>query len=121
MACSPTTATKTSDRAGMTPLSPARTFTDDDVMPQNSLEAYLNQTAGVTIQGAGLTASAHVGMRVQEPLFVINGNEVGNSMQIAADFVSDKKIKAIRVLRHLEAEGLYGLRSNNGVVLIKTE
>lgn len=123
LACTPNTVNKAetsnSDRIGMTPLSVGTTLTEEEVIPYNNLESYLNRTAGVTVHGTG--ANAYVGKRNAEPIFVVNGREVGSSFQVAADYVRQKKIRSVRVLRHLEAEGLYGLRSHNGVIIIKTE
>lgn len=123
LTCTPTTANKAesskNDRLGLTPLSTATSLTEDEVISPNNLESFLNRTAGIFVQGTG--TNAYVGRRGAEPLFVVNGNEVGNSLQVAADYVRQKKIKSVKLLRHLEAEGLYGLRSNNGVIIIKTE
>lgn len=87
----------------------------------NNLEYYLNRIAGVQVEGAGENATAHVSIGGKEPIFIVNGNEVGKSLANAANVVRNKKIKSVKLLRHLEAESLYGLRSCDGVIIIKTE
>jgi len=56
----------------------------------------------------------------QEPLYIIDGAQVGNSYRSAADIVDPNDIKNIMVLKDLASTSSYGLRGSNGVIVIKT-
>lgn len=55
-----------------------------------------------------------------EPLFVVNGNPVGNGYTSISYSVDVNNVESIRVLTRSQA-GLYGARGANGVVVIKTK
>jgi len=122
-ACSPTTVNRsasTLDRdTGEMELA------DNQVNPENNLESYLNRTAGVRMLGSGQNATVQIrgvnsyGGNTQ-PLFVINGTDVGQNYSSAAGLVRGMKIKSVRVLKGSDAT-FYGLRGAGGVVVIKAE
>ena len=92
-------------------------LTDNEIIPQSNLETYLSR-AGLYVTGIG--SNAHVGMPGYSPLFVVNGNEIGDSYSVTLDIVRDKKIKSLRYLKEIHELGAYGWRGKCGVVLIKT-
>lgn len=123
VACSPTTIDK-----GAAPLNRETgemILSDNQVNPENNLESYLNRTAGVRVLGSGQNAKVQVrGVNSYasntQPLFVINGTDVGQNYSNAANLVRGMKIKSVRVLKGSDAT-FYGLRGAGGVVVIKAE
>ena len=98
---------------------------DNEVSQLNNLESYLNRTAGVRVSGSGQSASVQVrGVNSinsgTQPLFVVNGTDVGTSYATAADLVRSMKIESVRVLKGADAT-LYGVRGGGGVILIKAK
>lgn len=122
-ACSPTTVNK-----GAAPLNRdtgEMSLADNQVNPENNLESYLNRTAGVRVLGSGQNATVQIrgvnsyGSNTQ-PLFLVNGTDVGQNYSNAATLVRGMKIKSVRVLKGSDAT-FYGIRGAGGVVVIKTE
>lgn len=110
-------ASKTEDRS--------MALSDSEVSAENALESYLNRTPGVVVNGSGSNARVQVrGVNSfsgnTEPLFIINGNDVGNNYQRAASLLRGMKIKSVEVLKNADAS-LYGVRGAGGVILIKAE
>lgn len=90
--------------------------------PEFALETYLRRTPGVTMQGSGNNATVTIRgvnsfTQNTEPLFVINGNPVGNTYSRAANVVRGMEIKSVKVLKGSDAS-LYGVRGSGGVVVI---
>ncbi len=98
---------------------------DNEVAVGNNLESFLNRTAGVRVNGSGQNATVQIrgvnsfGSGTQ-PLFVVNGSDVGQSYSNAAGLVQNMKIKSVEVLKGSDAS-LYGVRGAGGVVIIKAE
>ena len=93
-----------------------------ELNPEFALETYLRRTPGVTLQGSGNNAKVTIRgvnsfTQNTEPLFVINGNPVGNTYSRAANVVRGMEIKSVRVLKGSDAS-LYGVRGSGGVVII---
>lgn len=123
VACSPTTPNKggsTLDRE-----TGEMTLADNQVNPENNLESYLNRTAGVRLLGSGQNATVQIrgvnsyGSNTQ-PLFIINGTDVGQNYSNAAGLLRGMTIKSVRVLKGSDAT-FYGLRGAGGVVVIKAK
>ena len=98
---------------------------DNQVNTLNPLESYLLRTPGVNIVGSGPSTRVNVrGVSSfnsgTEPLFVVNGTDVGTSYINAAYLVADMKITSVRVLKGADAS-LYGVRGGNGVIVIKAK
>lgn len=93
-----------------------------ELNPEFALETYLRRTPGVTLQGSGNNAKVTIrGVNSltlnTEPLFIINGNPVGNTYVRAANVVRGMEIKSVKVLKGSDAS-LYGVRGAGGVVII---
>lgn len=79
------------------------------------------------IPGLQIVSEAYVTVRgmqsmvgEQEPLYIIDGAQVGNSYVQANDMVDPNDIKNVRVLKDVNSTAIYGLRGSNGVIIIKT-
>jgi len=100
-------------------------LSDNEVSPENNLESYLNRVAGVTVNGSGQNATVQVrGVNSfggsTQPLFVLNGTDIGNSYSTAAGAVRGLKIQSVRVLKDSDAT-LYGVRGAGGVIVIQAK
>jgi len=95
----------------------------NEVNTLNPLESYLLRTPGVTLVGKGGGIKAQVrGVSSfhaeTEPLFIVNGTDVGTSYASASSLVASMEILSVRVLKGPDAS-LYGVRGGNGVVIVK--
>lgn len=100
-------------------------LSDNEVAPENQLESYLNRVAGVSVIGSGQNAKVQVrGVNSfsgnTEPLFLINGTDVGSSYANAANLLRGMKIQSVKVLKGSDAS-LYGVRGAGGVIIIKAK
>lgn len=103
--------------------------TSNQVNPTNpsiSLADYLKRIPGVQVAQRGGTTEITVrgnnsldGER--EPLFVINGMNVGFGYEKASPLVDINDIKNVRVLKSGQETANYGMQGNNGVILITTK
>lgn len=90
-----------------------------------SLAEYLQTTPGLQISYQGeepvitIRGLQSLGAE-QEPLYIVDGAQVGNSYRNASDIVDPNDIKNIMVLKDLASTSSYGLRGSNGVIVIKT-
>ncbi|MEM9526989.1 MAG: TonB-dependent receptor plug domain-containing protein [Bacteroidota bacterium] len=89
----------------------------------DDLTLYLKQIAGVDVKGSGGDAIIQVrGMNSitaeTRPLYVVNGNPIGNDYSEIYDMVNVDQVKTIRVLKSSVDTGLYGMRGSNGVIEI---
>jgi len=101
------------------------TLSDNEVQAENALESYLQRTPGVTVLGSGQNARVQVrGVNSfsgnTQPLFIVNGTDVGNSYSSAASMLRGMKIKSVRVLKNADAS-IYGVRGAGGVIIVKAE
>jgi TonB-dependent starch-binding outer membrane protein SusC len=93
-----------------------------------SLADYLKRVPGVQVTQSGNTGEAMVLVRgnnsmtgQREPLFVINGVNVGSGYNNAAPLVDVNDISSVQVLKSGNETAAYGLQGNNGVIIIKTK
>lgn len=92
---------------------------DSEVNSINPLESYLLRMPGVQILGSKVKVrGANSFFSETEPLFIVNGTDIGSSYAKAANLVAGMEIKSVRVLKGPDAS-LYGVRGGNGVVIIK--
>ena len=122
-ACSPTTANK--GTSTLNRETGEMSLADNQVNPENNLESYLNRTAGVRVLGSGQNATVQIrGVNSissnTQPLFLVNGTDVGQNYSNAANLVRGMKITSVRVLKGSDAT-FYGLRGAGGVVVIKAK
>lgn len=122
-ACSPTTGAKQSSTLNRD--TGEMVLADNAVNPENNLESYLDRTAGVRVMGSGQNATVQIrGVNSfsgsTQPLFLVNGTDVGQNYSNAANLVRGMKIKSVKVLKGADAT-LYGLRGSGGVVVIKAQ
>lgn len=124
-ACSSTTPLTDNNSSKLNRDTGEMTLGDNQVNPENNLESYLNRTAGVRVSGSGQNATVQIrgvnsyGSNTQ-PLFLVNGTDVGQNYSNAANLVRGMKIKSVRVLKGSDAT-FYGLRGAGGVVVIKAQ
>ncbi len=90
-----------------------------------SLADYLVRVPGVNVSGSG--DNVRVSIRgvnsfnsVTTPLYVIDGNPVGNSYARANSMLNPRDIDYVRVLKGTDA-AIYGVRGGNGVIEITTK
>ena len=93
-----------------------------ELNPEFALETYLRRTPGVIMRGSGNNATVSIRgvnsfTQNTQPLFIINGNDVGNNYSRAANLVRGMEIKSVRVLKDADAS-IYGVRGSGGVVVI---
>ena len=92
------------------------------VNPEFALETYLRRTPGVIVNGSGTSAKVSVrGVNSfsagTEPLFIVNGTDVGNSYNRAAELLRGMDIKSVTVLKGSDAS-IYGVRGGGGVIQV---
>jgi hypothetical protein len=91
-----------------------------------TLADYLRRDPKVRVSGSGdnlvvYIRSADTISGNFEPLFVIDGNVYATSYSEASRLVQVENVKSVRVLNATEGSAQYGMRGNNGVVIIKTK
>lgn len=109
---------------GSSPGVDANAFSTDN--PAMSLADYLKRVPGVQVIQTGgkvmvtVRGNNSVGGQL-EPLFVINGVNVGFGYENAEPLVAVTDIDYVRVLKSGQETAQYGVQGNNGVILIKTK
>lgn len=103
---------------------PEGSVSDDKDFYRN-LADYLSQLSGVNVQGSGNNASVTIrGISsfnlTNEPLYVLDGNALGNSYSQANSLVHPRDIDYVKVLKGSDAS-MYGVRGANGVIVIVTK
>lgn len=90
-----------------------------------SLADYLTKVPGVNVTGSG--DNAYVTIRGissfqsgNTPLYVIDGQAIGNNYSQANNMVNPQDIDYVRVLKGPDA-AIYGVRGANGVIMIVTK
>ncbi|WP_020567803.1 TonB-dependent receptor plug domain-containing protein [Neolewinella persica] len=88
------------------------------------LTFYLKQISGVQVNGSGGDATITVrGVSSinseTSPLFVVNGNPIGNNYSVIFNMVDVQQVKRVRVLKSSVDTSLYGMRGATGVVEIE--
>lgn len=97
----------------------------DDKDYYRNLADFLHRVPGVNISGSGDYVTVTIrGINSFNsgitPLYVIDGNAVGNSYSQANNMVNARDIDYVRVLKGSDAAS-YGVRGGNGVILIVTK
>lgn len=87
---------------------------------------YLRRVPGVQISGSRSDPVIRIrsGMSLlsdYEPLYVIDGNPIGNDYKSAASQVDPNDIASVSVLKDVSSTNMYGMRGANGVIVIKTK
>lgn len=108
--------------------------TDTDAKVENkvtsnenlTLEDYLRRLNGVQVRGSGSNLSVTIrgNMSISdaedEPLYVLNGREVGHNYAEVARLVSTGDILSVEAIPASRASS-YGLQGGSGVIVIETE
>lgn len=95
-------------------------------LPNLSLADYLKRFAGVQVQGVEpnirvtVRGNSSVGGQ-NEPLFIIDGANVGFGYSNVAPLVEVNDIQSVRVLRSGNETAPYGMQGNGGVIIITTK
>ena len=88
------------------------------------LTVYLKQISGIKVNGTGADATitvrgiTSVNMETT-PLFVVNGNPVGNNFATVYNMIDVQQVKRITVLKSSVDTSMYGMRGATGVVEIE--
>jgi len=88
-----------------------------------SLEDHLSRVPGVQINGAGRSAAVRIrGISSlnssNDPLFIVNGQEITGGFGAVMDAAPVHEIRSIRVLKDPSETAFYGVRGSNGVIVI---
>lgn len=94
-----------------------------------SLADYLKRVPGVQVvengSGGGQTQILVRGNNTigenREPLFVINGVNVGKGYENAAPLVDINDVASVQVLKSGQETAPYGMQGTNGVIVIRTK
>ena len=103
----------------------SKTLKPNEDKPSNlTLADMIRQTSGVTVTGQGNNVTIRVSgissFGPSDPLFVVNGNAMGNSYAQVAGVVNPNDVTSITVLKGNDA-AIYGSRGGNGVIVIRTK
>lgn len=89
----------------------------------DSLVEYLRSVPGVRVNGSGNKARVQItrGMhnatlRGATPLFVLEGQKIGNTLIGAMQVIDHNEIKRVRVLNSGEATIRFGINGSNGAI-----
>lgn len=117
---------KVNRSTGTEPLavSSPNTFSPDN--PAMSLADYLKRVPGVHVsQNNGTTMILVRGINTldgqREPLFIVNGANVGFGYERAEPLVAITDIESVRVLKSGQETAAYGMQGTNGVIVITTK
>lgn len=121
-ACSSTQ--PTASNSATAPVSSANTITPNN--PSLSLADYLKRVPGVQVlQSGGGTIILVRGNNTlegqREPLFIVNGVNVGFGYENAEPLVAVSDIESVRVLKSGQETASFGMQGSNGVIIIKTK
>jgi len=105
-------------------VSNPNTFSPDN--PAMSLADYLKRVPGVHVsQNNGNTMVLVRGNNSldgqREPLFIVNGVNVGFGYENAEPLVAITDIESVQVLKSGQETAAYGMQGSNGVIIIKTK
>ena len=93
---------------------------------QLSLEDYLRRLSGVRVVGTGnnirvtIRSNMSISNSNEQPLFIVDGQEVGRSFAQAKQMVTKGKIKSVKAIPPSRAS-MYGIQGAAGVIIVKTE
>ncbi|MFS4418008.1 TonB-dependent receptor [Maribacter sp. 2307ULW6-5] len=85
----------------------------------------LKSVSGIAVQRGGVVVRGQVGQRsgataATKPLFVVDGQRIGNDIGIVQGLVDTNDIVSVEVVKGAATVD-YGLQGSGGVVLIKTK
>lgn len=91
-----------------------------------TLADYLRRVPGVLVQGSGDNVTLTIrGVQSvnsdNSPLFIIDGQRVGNNYANANRLVDINDIDSVEVLKGSEGGARYGIVGSNGVIIIRTK
>lgn len=116
--------------ANKTSQNPTQNDRSQNVISTNkyklSLAEYLQRVPGVLVRGerenAIVTVRGVSSLRSDnQPLFVLNGQLLGNSFYEVSRLIDMNDVQEIEVLNSLEGSSMFGLRGGNGAILITTK
>jgi len=98
----------------------AKTDKTETLITYQTLADLLRNQPGIKVQGYGANVTVIIRGETSiednnEPLFVLDGNPIGNTYALASQNLDPNEIDRIRVLSAARA-GLYGSRGGNGVI-----
>lgn len=110
-----------------TPIANANSITPTN--PSLSLADYLKRVPGVQVSqngasGGGIAVLVRGNNTLggqREPLFIINGVNVGFGYENAEPLVAVSDIASVQVLKAGQETANYGMQGSNGVIIIKTK
>lgn len=123
-ACS--TSGQTSDREqSVSSAEGSPTVSSDSRDTYRTLADFLQRVPGVQVTGPSHNPSIKVRgsasfMTNTDPLYVVDGNVMGNSYSQVNNMINVRDIDNVRVLMGSDAS-IYGVRGANGVILITTK
>ncbi len=91
-----------------------------------TLEDHLRRLGGVRVSGSGSNIQVTIRGKMsvsnpdEQPLFVLNGREIGHSYSRVSEMVSTHVIKSVEAIPASRASN-YGLKGGAGVIEIVTE
>ena len=104
-------------------VSNPNTFSPDN--PAMSLADYLKRVPGVHVSQSNGTMVMVRGTNTldgqREPLFIINGANVGFGYEKVEPLVAITDIESVQVLKSGQETAPYGMQGTNGVIIIKTK
>lgn len=103
----------------------SKTRKPNEKAPSNlTLADMIRQESGVTVTGQGNNVTVRVrgvnSFGGSDPLYVVNGNALGNNYAQVAGAINPNDIISITVLKGTDA-AIYGSRGGNGVIVIRTK
>ncbi|MEO1518462.1 MAG: TonB-dependent receptor plug domain-containing protein [Bacteroidota bacterium] len=121
------TSSDKSDNLAVQDISATKKDVINDVKPDQTLDQYLRKVPGVIVRGSGSNVSVRirgVGTTLNssaEPLFILDGNQVGRDLGTVAGLINVNDIKSVTVLKDASETAFYGSQGANGVIVIKSK
>lgn len=123
------TATKDNFRETQTVSEADQSNTSNESSELNiPLEQYLRKISGLRITGAGSNAKVEIQgisntslISGKNPLFVLDGRNVGTNLGSVSQLVQTNQIKSVQVLKTASETSFYGVQGASGVIVIKTK
>lgn len=92
------------------------------------LDQYLRKISGLRVTGAGPSARVEIqgisnaSLRSgKNPLFILDGRNVGTNLGSVSQLVQTNQIKSVQVLKTASETSFYGVQGASGVIVIKTK
>ena len=90
-----------------------------------SLSEMLRKVPGVAVTGTGTNArvtirGASTLHASNEPLYVLDGTQIGHDFYAVASAIDPNEIESIHVLKGADA-AIYGVQAGNGVIMIRSK